>query len=163
MRNTLILLSFLFIPFLLVGCDEVKNSQASSKPTNPYLNLLPGKFQKQTPRPGQIKDYSSVKPTNYQAQALNYIKKNIGSQLKDPYTAKYKTTNILEKEVCENEKHQKFRTWNTLVGINAKNSYGAYSGQKPYKVFFVNGKPAAYAYDILLGTDVTPLTCVNMK
>jgi len=98
-------------------------------------------------------DYSAIKPTNYKALATNYINKYIRVRMKDP--SSMKITNILEpkKEVCRDGKGKKFRIWSVLAGINSKNSYGAYTGAKPYKVFFKNGKPVDYAYDLLIGTE----------
>ena len=114
------------------------------------------------PPTSRVLDLTSVKPNNFNALATAYMNKMIRPMMKDPDSAKIKLSGKLEKEVCSDDKRRKYRTWNTLVGINAKNSYGAYVGMKPYKLFFVDGKVVAYAYGILLGSSVNGLTCVGM-
>lgn len=108
-----------------------------------------------------VLDLTSVKPGNFNELATAYMNKMIKPLMKDPDSAKIKLSGTLEKEVCSYQ-GRKYRTWNTLVGINAKNSYGAYVGMKPYKLFFVDGEVVAYAYDVLLGSSVNGLTCVGM-
>ena len=53
--------------------------------------------------------------------------------------------------------------WTTLVGVNAKNSFGGYTGSKPYMLFFVNGEVESMAYGLLLGTGSSGLMCVGLE
>ena len=90
------------------GGASIKNVQSSEKP-------------KMASKP-KIIDLTSVKSNNFNALATNYMNKMIRPMMKDPASMKLKLSGKLEKEICE-DKGKKYKTWNTLVGINAKNSY----------------------------------------
>jgi len=109
-----------------------------------------------------ITDYSKIKPKNINAQATAYLNKYVRPTMKDP--ASMKITNFLapKKEICRDGKG-KYRVWSVIAGINGKNSYGAYTGTKAYKVYFKNGKPKDYAYSLLMGTDYSLPYCTAIN
>jgi hypothetical protein len=69
-------------------------------------------------------------PENYQAMVQNFM----SSRLKDPYSAVYRFTEprhgfLREGAIQGNKLHF---GWFVQVGINAKNSYGGYTGEQTY-------------------------------
>jgi hypothetical protein len=67
------------------------------------------------------------------------IKAWLESNLKDPYSAKVSEPTALRKEVAFQNKQPIFG-YTTCMGVNAKNSYGGYTGIKGYWFFFHHGE-----------------------
>lgn len=82
--------------------------------------------------------YFSPVPSNYESQ----IESHFSSRLKDPYSAKYR---YLEPRcafaqdglINGNGKHFGYIV---PVSVNAKNSFGAYVGERIYYMFFSEGR-----------------------
>ncbi len=92
------------------------------------------------------KDVTQVEPTDPEALALKYVAEQIQPDLKDPDSMKlelipnsfYKRTcSVIFSEVT-------YKSWAIGVHINAKNSYGAYTGRKPYIIHFRGGNADGY-------------------
>ncbi|MFM5589154.1 hypothetical protein [Aeromonas salmonicida] len=79
-------------------------------------------------------DYG-VYPENYQ----DMIKQYMSTHLKDPYSAKYSQFTAPKKEHAM-ENHKAIYGHSSCVLINAKNSYGAYTGDHLYWFFFKDGE-----------------------
>lgn len=86
-------------------------------------------------------DFTHLKPSNHVQIAEKYVK--IG--LKDPYTAKIKVGELTLEECNIQTAGQKpwlketmpvAKFWSAIVMVNAKNSYGAYVGNKVTRYYF---------------------------
>jgi hypothetical protein len=75
------------------------------------------------------------KPKNYKELVQSTIK----DELKDPYSAKFGEFSPLRKEVMEMNRNFVYG-YSTCVFVNAKNSYGAYTGKQLYWAFIRNGQ-----------------------
>lgn len=77
-------------------------------------------------------------PDNYQELMKAWFQDN----LKDPDSAKYSGyTNPIKEHAIENVNAKKvIYGYSACVYVNAKNSYGGYTGKKQYWFFFNNGK-----------------------
>lgn len=88
---------------------------------------------------GQI-DKTEIKPNNPEEQ----IKGRMEMILKDPMTAQYKFLPLQKKKCSIAEFGAKgkgdFLLWAMPFYANAKNSYGAYEGNKGYFAYFNDGK-----------------------
>lgn len=91
------------------------------------------------------KDVTEPEPSGPEEAALKYVAERIQPNLKDPDSMKlelipdsfYKRTcSVLFSDV-------KYISWAIGVHINAKNSYGAYTGRQPYIIHFRRGNAAA--------------------
>ena len=96
----------------------------------------------------------AAQPTAEQIAALNYgppisqewaeaqAKEAISSRLKDPYTAQFQFGQVYQGYVTGSaiEGHKLSPGYLLDVHVNARNSYGGYTGYKPYKFLFFNGK-----------------------
>lgn len=76
-----------------------------------------------------------AKPSNYKELVEGAIK----DQLKDPDSAKFYDMSPLRKEVMV-EHRQFVYGYSTCVYVNAKNSYGGYTGKKLYWAFIRNNQ-----------------------
>lgn len=74
-------------------------------------------------------------PNDYQ----NSIKSSVGSRLKDPYSAIYEFGTPY-KGWCQSGFTTLFG-WIVPFSLNAKNSYGGYTGISPNAVMFIDGVP----------------------
>ena len=112
--------------FTLTGCATQAQMEAAErdKKTSEWLATLP--------EPGA--DYGTY-PENYQVKIKEYDTFN----LKDPDSAKYSRFSKPRKEQVI-EKLKVIYGYSSCVYVNAKNSYGAYSGNTLYWYFFRNGK-----------------------
>ncbi|MBK0003175.1 hypothetical protein [Erwinia sp. S38] len=84
-------------------------------------------------------DYGEL-PENYQQQVKNWW----GTMLKDPYSAQYtfgKPSKAWFKDgiLAESGGAMRFG-WLIPITVNAKNSYGAYTGLEAHTVFYSHGK-----------------------
>lgn len=79
-------------------------------------------------------DYGTP-PTDFKIKIKAWMEGN----LKDPDSAKISEPTPLRKEVAFQNKQPIFG-YTTCMGINAKNSYGGYTGIKGYWFFFHQGK-----------------------
>lgn len=84
-------------------------------------------------------DYGPPPPSNYQ----EVIKELFYGVLKDPESARYRFQEPykgwITKAPIMGGGVDRFG-WFVKVGINAKNSYGGYTGEKTYTMFYKNGK-----------------------
>lgn len=81
-------------------------------------------------------DFGSA-PTNYESNIKNLVSR----MLKDPYSATYHFSSPRKGVVQEGLLlgMKKYFGWIVPVGINAKNSFGGYVGEKTYYFLFANG------------------------
>lgn len=82
-------------------------------------------------------DLTEVKPVDAAAQAEDYANAVIRQTLKDPDSMQFSSPNELEIQHCTNGAGGNFRIWQLTVGINAKNSFGGFTGAQPYRIYFV--------------------------
>lgn len=105
-----------------------------------------------TGQAGKLYDFTHLKPANYRALASDYAK----IDLKDPYTAKI---NVGQLEVKECPVYYgkgwpwvpsmpKAKLWSAAVTINAKNSFGAYVGDRAVRYYFDNQRVVGELTDI---------------
>lgn len=82
-------------------------------------------------------DLTGPKPTDWQAKS----KALIGKELKDPESARYEIIGI-EQENCRlySLSGPDYRVWTAKLLVNAKNSFGAYTGSKLTRVHFAGGE-----------------------
>lgn len=87
--------------------------------------------------PAPNADYGTY-PTNY----VELIKANFGVTLKDPESARYGTFSKPRKEHIITSIHTKeaIYGYSVCAPVNAKNSYGGYTGTHRYWFFIRNGK-----------------------
>lgn len=116
--------------------------------------VLSGCFAK--PRPGL--DYGPM-PVNYEAEIEAYFE----TILKDPYSAKYSYRGSPVKGYCNEGLayggQVSWYGWAVPVQINAKNSFGAYTGFFNHWVFFnssghITGQVKRRTFDAVLCTRV---------
>jgi hypothetical protein len=103
--------------FLLVGCVSVSPQEIASADFGP-------------------------KPGDYEER----VKKFMGSVLKDPMSAVYEFRPTLRKGVVMGglpDNFAKHYGWVVIVSINAKNSFGGYTGAKTYYIMLVPDGRAA--------------------
>lgn len=107
-----------------------------------FLSLaLIGCAGQQPPSSVQIAgaNYGSL-PANYQEQIKSYF----GSVLKDPYTAHYAFDKPFKGYSQDGawapSGGKVFFGWVAPVNVNARNSYGGYTGNKPYVFIFSEGQ-----------------------
>ena len=129
---------------------DADESQPARKPRKPVTKPI-------------TTDYTDVKPTNHKVSAEEYMNRMVRPLMKDPESMKLEIGDDVEVRECENDSRKKFKLWTTLAGVNAKNSFGAYTGVKPYMLFYVNGEIESMAYDLLLGTNFSGLKCIGVK
>lgn len=94
---------------------------------------------KPEPEPMTNIDFSKADYGNPPADYKLKIKSWLESNLKDPESAKVSEPTALRKEVAFENKQAIFG-YTTCMGINAKNSYGGYTGIKGYWFFFHKGR-----------------------
>ncbi|ALX95248.1 hypothetical protein [Serratia fonticola] len=91
-----------------------------------------------TPSPTQL---SSANYGELPASYKEDIQNNISAELKDPFSASYKfgapKKAYLQGGLVENFKM--YYGWVVPVSVNAKNSYGAYTGFKTRQYMFIDG------------------------
>ena len=113
MQKITVLLSVLVISFFIIGCVE-------------------SKFKSASPETVAKLDFGS-KPKKVKVAKIGGAFEN---ELKDPYSAKIKLVNMpLIKGYMTNYNGKIYwKGWVTTVEVNAKNSYGGYTGNKFYYV-----------------------------
>jgi PBP1b-binding outer membrane lipoprotein LpoB len=99
--------------------------------------LLTGCASAPTPQEIQSADYGA---SVYQADAENSVKNFFNTRLKDPESAKYYFGSVGRGYIVGSRiQGRKLEAGYLLdVSVNAKNSYGGYTGAKPYKFLFRN-------------------------
>lgn len=94
---------------------------------------------KPEPEPMSTIDFSKADygtpPADYKLKIKSWLESN----LKDPDSAKVSDPTPLRKEVAFENKQPIFG-YTTCMGVNAKNSYGGYTGTKGYWFFFHQGR-----------------------
>jgi hypothetical protein len=80
-------------------------------------------------------------PQNAQAQARTFALTLVRPTLKDPSSARVEGTSTAQIGTCKNIFGPSWHGWYVALGINAKNSFGGYSGAETYYVWFEHGKP----------------------
>lgn len=127
MRNNLLPASIVVSAILLAGCapnqqlQEAKKRDAEFAESVRNINL-------------ETADVGS-KPTEYEALVEGAIR----DQLKDPDSAKFSGFTEPRKEVMVEQKNFVYG-YSTCVFVNAKNSYGGYTGKQLYWAFIRNNK-----------------------
>jgi hypothetical protein len=76
------------------------------------------------------------KPLNAEAQVKTAIK----ALLKDPYTARFESVEPPSVFTCGGVFSHQWRTWMAQATVNARNSFGGYTGAETYYVFFKDGR-----------------------
>ena len=76
-----------------------------------------------------------------QEDAEYLAKQYMAGILKDPYTAKYRFQSVYKGYLQKAPIHGCGVSYGYVLefGVNAKNSYGGYTGEKPYAVLFKDG------------------------
>lgn len=92
------------------------------------------------PTPEQIANADYGTPIN-QDQAEVRVKEYFDGVLKDPDSAKYKFSPIQKSHIVSSawEGRQLYAGYVMTVKVNAKNSYGGYTGNEDYVFLFHNG------------------------
>lgn len=116
-------LATLIVFLMAFGCAAVPTMTAPKKPTSEEIATA---------------DYGSP-PIDYKSQIKSYF----SQKLKDPESARYGQMTeprkgyvlVRDRGVLSN-----IFCYEVMVFINAKNSYGGYTGEKPYLFFFRDGK-----------------------
>lgn len=92
------------------------------------------------PTPEQIANADYGKPID-QSQAEARIKEYFEGILKDPDSAKYRFSPIQKSHIVSSawEGRQLYAGYVVTVKVNAKNSYGGYTGNEDYVFLFHNG------------------------
>ena len=127
--NTILILS---LGFLFLGCG------ATYVPTQEKITDA---------------DYGA-KPTQYK----QLIERHMTRILKDPESAQFRNYSIPKKDWLSTIVPKNFYFgWLVCVDINAKNSYGGYTGVKPY-YFIFKGNEIVYAQDSPDTTSPIPIT-----
>ncbi|MDQ7962786.1 hypothetical protein RDI61_01800 [Pseudomonas plecoglossicida] len=93
------------------------------------------------PTPEQIANADYGTPIN-QDQAEVRVKEYFDGVLKDPDSAKYKFSPIQKSHIVSSawEGRQLYAGYVMTVKVNAKNSYGGYTGNEDYVFLFHNGE-----------------------
>ena len=83
------------------------------------------------------------RPTEPEAAALNYVDERIKPILKDPDSMKLELIpGSFYQRTCQVVfSGAKYRSWTIAVHINAKNSFGGFTGNQPYIIHFKDGEP----------------------
>jgi hypothetical protein len=85
-------------------------------------------------QPSTPPDYG-VLPPDYKSDITNYFNAN----LKDPYSAHYTFYEPVETSWYQGWSTHKFYGWKVMVDVNAKNSFGGYTGNQSYFFTFAGG------------------------
>ena len=83
------------------------------------------------------------KPQNAQGQATAFVK----NLLKDPYSAHFDQISPARVSTCSY--FGPWRGWYVQLSVNAKNSFGGYTGSSTYYVWFRNGHAVAAVENLL--------------
>lgn len=103
---------------------------------------LPERTPRFPPTDEQIRNADYGKPIS-QEEAEKIAEENIGKTLKDPISAQYSWQPVKRGwvHVPPTNQTKKHRFGYIIEGtVNAKNSYGGYTGAKLYRLFLHNGK-----------------------
>lgn len=129
MKKSLCVLSML----LLAGCaGQSATDRNWAKEMDAQFNA----YKATLPEPGA--DYGKY-PNNYQA----LIKEFMNSVLKDPGSAQYSNFSKPRKEHAIADRRAIYG-YSACVMVNAKNSFGGYTGAKQYWFFIHNGNVVRY-------------------
>lgn len=91
------------------------------------------------PDPDMVNADFGLYPTNYEELIYAWARMN----LKDSESARYQRISIPRREYMV-ERRQPFYGYSACVILNAKNSYGAYTGNQAYWFMFRDGKIARW-------------------
>ena len=128
------LLSTLSLTLILSSC---------ALPSDPFTKVREQDEQFRKTLPVSNADYGSF-PKDFQAQIKSYM----NTVLKDPDSAKYsnltkpfKSYTIYKQNIYQAATHDNvYYGYSVCFSLNAKNSYGAYTGNSQYVAFFHNKK-----------------------
>lgn len=112
----------LVVVLMLAGC--MSNAQRKDAELEAWRKTLPA----------QNADYGSY-PTNYE----QLIRNHLSSSLKDPDSARYGKFSKPRKEHVI-QANEALYGYSVCIPVNAKNSYGGYTGNHTYWYFFRNGQ-----------------------
>lgn len=88
-------------------------------------------------KPAKVFDVAGPMPAKYQAT----IKTAMSGVLKDPYSAKYTFVKPARVSCTPNLFfNEQFNLWKVGATVNSKNSFGAYTGAKPYRFWLSKGQ-----------------------
>ncbi|MEX0563093.1 hypothetical protein AB3X30_05505 [Raoultella terrigena] len=127
MRKSYVALSVAAIAFLLAACGPSKQMQEARKKDAEFSQAVKN-INLETADVGS-------KPSNFQA----LIESSIREQLKDPDSAKFSGFTEPRKEVMVEQRNFVYG-YSSCVFVNAKNSYGGYTGKQLYWAFIRNGQ-----------------------
>ncbi|PHM46493.1 hypothetical protein [Xenorhabdus miraniensis] len=128
MKKSFFSVVLLLPSLLLTGCI---NGSVGNQPPHPERKQEPSLMSKID---FSKADYGS-EPSNYK----NLVKSHFETILKDPASAKYSNWTKPMKEVMIQNKLPVFG-YSLCVNVNAKNSYGGYTGNQLYWVFIKNNQ-----------------------
>ena len=94
-------------------------------------------------------DLTVIKPKDPDTLASNYVNSTIKPSLKDPESMRATITpGSLTKRRCFSRRQGSgkvyFDAWASAVQINAKNSYGGYTGNQTYLIYYVGGRASGH-------------------
>ncbi|WP_421531962.1 hypothetical protein [Lelliottia amnigena] len=127
MKKNFMALSIVSFTLLLTACAPNQQMQEAQKKDAEFAQAVKN-INLETADVGS-------KPTNYKS----VIESAIREQLKDPDSANFSEFTEPRKEVMV-EKSDFVYGYSLCVLVNAKNSYGGYTGKQQYWVFMRNGK-----------------------
>ena len=125
-RLVITILTGTMLALFLSGCGVAYNAKRSQ-----MLNTA------------TVSDYGSRPPTDHQEFEMQIIR----AGLKDPDSAKFEFGDVARDAIQSGfMSPTPILIWRTYVRVNAKNSYGGYTGFQPYHFAWRDGKIFAIAY-----------------
>ena len=112
-----------------------------------FVYMLSAMFAVGCAAPERAVDSEAVsfegRPADPEAAALNYVDERIKPILKDPDSMKLELIpDSFYQRTCQVVfSGAKYKSWAIGVHINAKNSYGGFTGNQPYIIHFKDGEP----------------------
>jgi len=94
-------------------------------------------------------DYSKIKPENHEILAVKYAENVLRHTFMNPAAMRLDTSEtggLLKLGICQGDQlynRSRYKIWATSVLVNATNTYGEYTGNKPYTLFFKDGEVIA--------------------
>jgi len=97
-------------------------------------------------------DYGPPPPTNHQDIEMQMIR----ASLKDPDSAKFEFGSVTRDVIQSGfASPTPILVWRTYVRVNAKNSYGGYTGFQPHHFAWQNGRVVAIAFPLVTASGVS--------
>lgn len=90
---------------------------------------------------------TAVQPVDGNEQAMKFADTELRAAMKDPDSMKLELLDDAygARNCSTLGNSQEYKVWASAVRVNAKNSYGGYTGFKTYLIYFADGEPVAFA------------------